>query len=201
MIAVETSPASNDEGSERLVCWLAEIAGGDQRALGKLMHATRDRLHAEAKRLLKVEACADEALQDCWLRVWRHASSFDPRLSRPMTWLLRVVQNRAVDMLRSRRHERERAVEFDQASAAAVADEQPGPEARWIARKRQAMLQVQLRGLVPEQRQALSLMLYRGLSHPEIARNCRVPESTVKSWVRRGVARLHQQHPELRWAA
>lgn len=201
MSSLPTCPASNDEGSERLVHWLAAIAGGDQRALGKLMHATEDRLHAEAKRLLKVDACAQEALQDCWLRVWRHAASFDPRLSRPMTWLLRIVQNRAVDMLRSRRHERECTVEIDPVSIATIADEQPGPEERWVARSRQALLRQRFRGLGQEQRQALSLMLIQGLSHPEIARNCQVPESTVKSWVRRGVARLHQQHPELRLAA
>lgn len=186
--------------SLRLEGWLRDIARGDERALRALIAATHDRLLAEAVRLLKSAESAEEVLQDGWMRVWHAAGSFDPRVARPMTWLLRIVQNRAIDMLRSQRRERETTVELDDALAALLPDPAPGPEATLADDTRRRRLHRSLDLLSAEQRQALRLVLLRGYSHQEIAACCRVPESTARTWVRRAVLRLQAQ-PELRLAA
>jgi RNA polymerase sigma-70 factor (ECF subfamily) len=191
---------TRDEATLRLERWLRDIARGDERALRAVIAATRDRLMSEAVRLLKSAECAEEVLQDTWLRVWNAAGGFDPRVSRPMTWLLRIVQNRAIDVLRSQRRQREARVDFDDALAARVPDASPGPEARLCEALRRRELQRSLAALSREQQQAMQLMLLRGYSHPEIAACCRVPESTARTWVRRGLMRL-QADAGLRLAA
>ncbi len=182
---------TRDQASQRLAGWLRDVAAGDHQALRAVMDATGERLLAEAMRLLKVSECAEEALQDTWLRVWHAASSFDPRVARPMTWLLRILQNRAIDMLRSQRRHRESMVELDDTLTATLADQAPGPEALLASARQQQRLTQQLQTLSHEQRQAMQLMLLRGFSHPEIAACCQVPESTARTWVRRGLMRLH----------
>lgn len=188
---MNTTPSSTpDQASERLCRWLAAVAQGDQQALRAVIQATGERLLSEAERLLKTRECAEEVLQDTWVRVWNAAASYDPGVARPMTWLLRIVQNRAIDLLRAQRRQRECTVELDDTVIAMVAEPGPGPEAQLLARSEQAALSRALRVLSHEQRMAMSLMLHRGFSHPEIAASCQVPESTARTWVRRGLRRL-----------
>ncbi len=191
--------AGSDEGTRLLEQWLREIARRDEQALRSLIAATHRRLLGEALRLLPSAACAEEVLQDVWLRVWHAAGSYDPQVSRPMTWLLRIVQNRAIDLLRAQRRWRDTVTGLDDALAAQVPDPAPGPEARCAEALRERELQRGLSALSREQRGALQLML-RGCSHPEIAARCRVPASTARTWVRRGLMRLRDD-AELRLAA
>lgn len=190
-----------DDASDRLRTWLAAVAQGDHQALREVMQATADRLLSEAERMLKKRECAEEVLQDTWVRVWNAAGSYDSDVARPMTWLLRIVQNRAIDMLRAQRRQRECTVELDDTVIALVADQGPGPEAQLQARCEQAQLARALRSLSHEQRQAMSLMLHRGFSHPEIAASCQVPESTARTWVRRGLLRLRASNEWMAQAA
>lgn len=108
-----------------------------------------------------------------------------------MTRLLRIVQNRAIDMLRSQRRQREHMVELDDTLAATLQDQAPGPEALLAAAMQQRQAQRSIEQLSREQRQAMQLMLLRGYSHLEIAACCGVPESTARTWMRRGLMRLH----------
>ena len=191
--------AGSDEGTRLLEQWLRDIARRDEQALRSLIAATHRRLLGEALRLLPSAACAEEVLQDVWLRVWNAAASYDAQVSRPMTWLLRIVQNRAIDRLRAQRQERERRVDLDETVAAQWPDPAPGPESRCADALRGRALQRSLSALSPEHRGALQLML-RGCTPPEIAACCRVPATTARTWVRRGLLRLHAD-AELRRAA
>lgn len=188
-----------DPPSQRLQQWLLAIARRDERALRSLMGATRQRLHLEALHLVRTPECAEEMLQDVWWRVWNAAGTYDAQVSRPMTWLLRIVQHRAIDRLRAQRAERERRVELDETVAAQWPDPAPGPESRCADALRERALQRSLSALSPEHRGALQLVL-RGCTPPEIAARCRVPASTARTWVRRGLLRLHAD-ADLRRAA
>src|SRR3546814_21187794 len=50
--------------------------------------------------MLRREAWAEEALQEALVKIWRHADSYNPARGRPMTWMINVVRNQALDMLR-----------------------------------------------------------------------------------------------------
>lgn len=188
-----------DPPSQRLRQWLLAIARRDERALRSLMGATRLRLHLEALRLVRTPECAEEVLQDVWWRVWCAAGTYDAQVSRPMTWLLRIVQHRAIDRLRAQRQERERRVDLDETVAVQWPDPAPGPESRCADALRERALQRSLSALSPEHRGALQLVL-RGCTPLEIAACCRVPATTARTRLRRGLLRL-QADAELRRAA
>jgi RNA polymerase sigma-70 factor, ECF subfamily len=181
---------SADIASQALQDTLCAIAGGDTLALRTLYEATHQRLRAEARRWLSSAECADEAVQDTLVAVWRSAKRFDPSVARPMTWLLSIVRNQAIDRLRAGRTRNATLVPLeDEHSNTVPADLGLADDSRQH-HERLALVQQGLPALAQEQRQAVALMLYRGLSQAEVAATCGVSETTARAWVKSGVQRL-----------
>ena len=179
-----------DAASARLVDSLRRCAAGDETALRTLYDATSAHLLGVAFDILRHRGRAEEVLQDAYLRVWQCAGSYDALQSRPMTWLIHIVRHRAIDVLRAQRAEQARTVPLDAEHDDKVVDFAPRPEQllqRALAARR---IESCLGSLGREQRQAVALVIYRGLSHAEIAQQAGVPLSTAKAWVRRGFQRL-----------
>lgn len=168
---------------------LQAVAQGDTRALRRLQAATQQRLRSEARQWLRRDDGVEEALQDTWLAVWRHAARFDPAIARPMTWLLSIVRNQAIDRLRRQQREAEVLQPWDDEAAARTECATPANDETL---QRLALVQRQLGRLAREQRQAVSLTLYQGLNQSEIAQLCGVRRATVRGWVRGGVERLRE---------
>src|SRR5471030_2396171 len=88
--------------NEDLARWLSRVALGDRRAFEQLYRATSTYLMAIAWRVLQHRDLAEEVLQDAFVKVWHSAGLYDARLGLPMTWLINIVRNRAIDIRRSR---------------------------------------------------------------------------------------------------
>lgn len=179
--------------AEQLGEWLKKIAGGDRKAFALLYAATSAHLFAVLVRVLQRRDWAEEALQDCYVRIWQKAGSYEPGKSAPITWLLSIARNRALDLLRMRRPEVElpRTEDGEQELEASVmADEHEDPEARAQERQEIEQLRQCLQTMPPEHRRALMLAYYEGYTHEELAVILNIPLGTVKSWIRRGLARL-----------
>lgn len=100
---------SNDETArehacERLTLLLKLVASGDKEAMSEIHKMTSGRLYALLLQMLPGQEDADEALQDVYLTVWRRAGTFMPGQGSPMTWLITIARNKAVDRLRSERN-------------------------------------------------------------------------------------------------
>ena len=146
-----------------------------------------------ALRSFGVDAAApDDAVQDVFVVLVRRAGEFDATIARPMTWLISIVRHRAIDLLRSERHEREHTGALDDAGLDNIVALAPPPDQQLQRALEAARIDQGLRDLPSQQRHALALALYRGMSHAEIARAADVPLGTAKAWVRRGVARLQR---------
>jgi RNA polymerase sigma-70 factor, ECF subfamily len=174
--------------SEDLARWLAQVALGDRRAFESLYHATSSYLMGVAWRVLQHRDLAEEVLQDAFVKVWHGAGLYDARLGAPMTWLINIVRNRAIDIRRSRAASLSDAHGDDDAAAPdAMASPGAGPE-QWLdAAIRSAGVQQCMAQLNASQRQALALVYYKGMSHSEAAESLRTPLGTTKAWVRRGL--------------
>jgi RNA polymerase sigma-70 factor (ECF subfamily) len=109
-----------------LVWLLASVSKGDQAAFERLYAATRAKLYGVVLRILRRADLADEVLQDTYLKVWRSAGEFDPRLASPMTWIVAIARNRAIDLLRKKA---EVSIE-EETGALEVAGDSPDPLAR-----------------------------------------------------------------------
>ena len=177
--------------NERLVRLLADTGLGDQRAFAQLYAACSSHLYALLLRMLKRRDWADEALQDCFLRVWQKADTYAPEKGTPLTWLLTVARYRALDLLRMKRPEVEMPEEGDEAPMT-FADVTESPEDRAVEREGLGMLRDCMKDLQDEQKRSVLLAYYEGYTHQELAKTMNAPLGTVKSWVRRGLARLRE---------
>ncbi len=176
----------------QLEALLAATAAGNQQAFGELYRATSPQLFALLNRMLRRRDWAEEALQDCYLKVWQKSESYEPGKGAPLTWLLTIARYRALDLLRMRRPEvlesdgdEEGPSLLDQA-----ADLTQDPVARAEERQGVGRLERCMEGLGGEQRDSVLLAYYEGYTHQELAARLKAPLGTVKSWVRRGLAQL-----------
>ena len=164
---------------------LKACAQRDRVAFSKLYQASAAKLYGVALRILRREDWAEEVLQECYVSVWRHAPEYRADRAAPMTWLTSIVRNRCLDWLR-----RPNPEPLADEALEALESDAPGPLAQLEGRRDSAALARCLGGLEAKQRQAIALAFFDGLSHGELARHLREPLGTVKTWVRRGLARL-----------
>lgn len=176
---------------------LGRVALRDQAAFRQLYEATSRCLLAITVRLLRETSWAEEVLQEAYVSIWNSAPNYAAAKSQPMTWLMTVARNKAMDALRSTNTEREHIVrprvsddEDDTGLPDTPDDSLAGPLERLVQASDARRLKGCLQGLEPVQRQAIALAFYDGLSHSELAEHLRQPLGTVKAWVRRGLERL-----------
>jgi RNA polymerase sigma-70 factor (ECF subfamily) len=172
---------------QQLAALLAASGRRDRAAFEQLYRATSPKLFGVAVRILRREDWAEEVLQDCYVSIWHHAQDYTPGLAQPMTWMTSIVRNRCLDRLRKPALE---TPDEDQAIADATEGDVAGPLEALERAGEAAAVKRCLDGLEPKQRQTIALAFFEGLSHTEIAGHLREPLGSVKTWVRRGLARL-----------
>src|SRR3954454_9287167 len=87
---------------QELVWLMAAVAKSDAAAFERLYAATRAKLYGVVLRILKRHDLADEIMQETYLKIWHSAGRFDPALSSPITWMVAIARNRAIDVLRKK---------------------------------------------------------------------------------------------------
>jgi RNA polymerase sigma-70 factor (ECF subfamily) len=167
---------------------LAKIAAGDKAAFAEFYDRHSSRIYGLAMKLLKQAREADDVLQDIFWQVWTRADQFDARRGSPLAWLVLLARSRCLDALRrnSRRRVTTLNEEMDEPAEGADFAESVA-DAELAAHARQAM------ALLPEeQRVALQLAFFGGLSHQEIAEKLNAALGTVKTRIRLGMQKLRE---------
>ena len=178
---------ANDALQAELTALLAACARRDQAALARLYALSAPKLFGVALRIVRREDWAEDVLQECYLRIWNHAPEYRAGLALPMTWMSSIVRNRCLDWLRKPRRE---VIDEEGDLIEGYASDQAGPLAQLERASDAGAVARCLERLDAKQRQAIMLAFFDGLSHSELARHLREPLGTVKTWVRRGLARL-----------
>lgn len=168
----------------KLVDLIGRSALGDRRAFKVLYDETAPRIFALILKMLRDRPLAEEVLQETYLRVWHRAGDYHAERGQVLTWLVSIARYRALDLIRARRDE----VEVPDDLAAA----QPTPDLEAAARSDASRLHRCMQTLTTDQRQTISLAFFHGLTHDELARQLETPLGTVKTWIRRGLARLKE---------
>ena len=176
--------------NDDLARWLARVALRDRAAFEQVYRATCTHLLGVAFRILNQRERAEEVLQESFMNVWHNAAGFNATVATPMTWLINIVRNKAIDALRSGKTERGSTIALDDEAMAVAADEAQQPQHLLEQSFTRLKIDACMADLSAAQRQALALAYYRGMVHTEIAESIGAPLGTVKAWVRRGLDRL-----------
>ena len=162
----------------------------DVHAFERLYDLHSRTVYALVFRIVQQPSTAEEVVQDVFLHLWRNSGQYDSTRGPFVPWLLTLARNRALDHLRLKSERQRRREELSETlPQVAVA---PGYEAA-LDEKRQAERVRQLMGsLYPQQKRAIEMAYFEGLSHSEIAAALREPLGTVKSWIRNGLQRLKE---------
>lgn len=170
---------------------MARLAAGEQWPMGVLYDRYVRLVFSLVLKILHDQERAEDIVQEVFVRVWRSAGSFQAGRGDFVNWLLGIAHNRAIDELRRRGSQRRHATIVDDEDAlGSVSDPADGPaEMAWIQEKRQAV-QAALQDLPAEQRYAIELAYFGGLTQREIAAHTGAPLGTVKTRVRLGLQKL-----------
>lgn len=189
---MSSSPAVNWQENHRASAALvSRIAHGDDQALAQLYDNTSRLVYGLCLRIVRDPAAAEDITLETFLQLWRTAASYDPVRGTVLAWLLTVVRSRSIDWLRARKSRRADLEEtldgvFD------LQDTRPSPESASIDAGRARLIRDAMAGLPAEQRRAIELTYFSGLSHSEIASHTGLPVGTVKTRIRLGMMRLRE---------
>lgn len=165
---------------------LIACQGGDREAFSGLYRIASPQLFGLALRILRRRDWAEEALQECFVTVWRRAGDYKPDLGPAMPWITVILRNKCLDRLR-----REKPLQpLDDSAAAERPDDAPSPLENAMASADAKRLKGCVEELDGQQKTSILLAYYEGLTHEQLSERMAAPLGTVKSWIRRGLQRL-----------
>ena len=126
-------------------------------------------------------------MQDVYINLWRSAARYDPDRASPISWLATLARNRAIDRLRSGKVQRGAVPVED---AAELSDDAPLADEQMEIAQSDARIHHCLGTLEERTRTAIRTAFFEGRTYAQLADDQGVPLGTMKSWVRRGLARL-----------
>ena len=141
-------------------------------------------------RILQQASTAEEVVQDVFLLLWRNAGQYQTGRGPFVPWLLTLARNRALDNLRLK-SERQRRRE-DQTEELPSITATPEYEKALDEKRRAEVVRAMMNSLTAQQKKAIEMAYFEGLSHTEIAAALHEPLGTVKSWIRNGLLRLRE---------
>jgi RNA polymerase sigma-70 factor (ECF subfamily) len=148
-------------------------------------------VYALVLRILQQASTAEEVVQDVFLQLWRNAARYQAARGPFVPWLLTLARNRALDHLRLK-SERQRRLEDQSEEPIAIAGAPPEYEKALDEKRRAERIRALIGALNPQQKKAIEMAYFEGLSHSEIAEALKEPLGTVKSWIRNGLLRLKE---------
>ncbi|WP_181389691.1 sigma-70 family RNA polymerase sigma factor [Leucothrix pacifica] len=151
--------------------FISQAALGDQAAFGHIYDATAAKLYSVCLKILKRHDLAEDALQETYIKIWMSADHYQINGLSPMTWLITIARNTAIDKLRSNDAQHHSPDELTQ-----LVDAGQSPEAESLANSDLA--------------DAVRSAYLHGSSYADLAERHEVPINTMRTWLRRSLLKL-----------
>ena len=183
-----SEPPDRAESDRALV---AAMVARDSDAVARLYDRHAARLLGVAYRILGETGEAEEVVQEVFLHAWRAASSFDPFRGSVLAWLIVATRSRAIDRIRTRKS----TASSDETGRDPLAGLRAEDDVEGGAASRQweTVCRAAVGELPADQRRALELAFFEGLTHQEIAAKTATPLGTVKTRIRLGLMKLRER--------
>lgn len=180
-----------DDTNRVLASALARCAAGESSAFTDIYDLTAAKFTAIVSGMVKCEETARDILQRAYLSIWTNAHKYDASKAQPFTWMLVIMRNRALDVLR----ERKRRAEHEELDEGMADEESPSPDRQARLQQAGSVLNSHLSALPALTAQAILLHVIEGYSCREIGERLGESPNTVKSWIRRGLERMRAELP------
>jgi RNA polymerase sigma-70 factor (ECF subfamily) len=145
-----------------------------------------------AVKILRDQKEAEDVLQDVFVQIWEKARSFDSRLGKPSSWAVTFVRNKSIDRIRASQR-RSRLVEDATAEIAPLQADAPTANDAVCGKEKAEVIRSAVINLPTEQRQAIEMAFFSGLTQNEISERLREPLGTIKARIRRGMLKLREK--------
>src|SRR5262245_28355988 len=170
---------------------LAAAVRGDGAAVATLYDRYSRLVYSLALRIVQIDAEAEDVVQEVFAQMFRQAGRYDSRRGSVSSWLLTIARSRAIDHVRARKRLPDRRFGREPESAAEnLPDPRADQESQTLSEEQVQRVRRALGGLPAEQRKAVELAYYEGLSQSEIAERLKEPLGTVKSRIRTAMIKL-----------
>src|SRR4029077_15017459 len=180
-LRVSGTQAPNQKDDAALI---ARMRAGDQNAMADLYDRYAGVVYGVALRVLASTAAAEDVVQEVFLQLWRNPQAFDADRGRLAPWLAVIARNRAIDLLRKRPPEDD----IDEMPISTGVNLEDEASQKLVVDKVRGVLV----GLPQEQRKALEMAFFEGMTHTEIAGKTGQPLGTVKTRIRTGLLALRK---------
>ncbi len=168
---------------------IARCALKDRGAFSDLYSATSAKLFGVILRVLDNRAEAEEVLQEVYVKIWRNADRYSRGGFSPMTWLITIARNAAIDMLRKRKSAGE---QMPEGLAEAMPDAAPGPETQAVQASERDRLVGCMGELESDRAEAVRGAYLDGETYADLAVRFDVPLNTMRTWLRRSLLKLRE---------
>lgn len=165
---------------------MTRVAAGDRAAFADVYTATSAKLYGVVLRILRRPELADEVLQETYVRIWNAAARFDPARASPITWMVAIARNRALDEVR-----KATPVSLDALPGGLeIADPQMSASEQVELASDYQRLRACLDKLEPERREIVMLAYLEGMSREDLGNRFGHPAATIKTWLHRSLKQL-----------
>ena len=165
--------------------FISQAALGNQQAFNDLYDATSTKLYSVCLKVLNNPTHAEDTLQDAFIKIWRSADKYQTNGLSPMTWLITIARNTAIDKLRALGGHYHSADALDE-----LEDTGQSPEAESIAFSEKEQIALCLDQLEEDKAEAVRRAYLQGYSYADLAEKYAVPVNTMRTWLRRSLLKL-----------
>ena len=182
LIPMKSADAENTE-------LLSRIAQGDEAAFSRFYDQFAHGLYSLVYKILNDEKETEDVLQEGFTQIWKKAATYDGNRSSAFTWAVMIMRNKAIDHIRSRQRQN-RVVE--EAALETSQDQEMQEDDAVAQNEKRLIVLAALKNIPREQRQAIDLAFFSGLTQMQIAGKLGEPLGTVKARIRRGLLKLRE---------
>ena len=184
-----SEPALNFERDVEL---LRRIADGDRSAFSEFYEQYSGLLFSIAVKILNDSKEAEDVLQEVFMLIWNKADAYNQLLGKPVSWAVTLTRNKAIDRVRASQR-RSRLLEQATAEAIVLPDDAASANEKLHGKENAELIRSVVAALPSDQRRAIEMAFFGGLTQEEIAKKLEEPLGTIKARIRRGMLKLRDK--------